>query len=97
MLYTSQVLEVVKNAENYIFSHVSSSSMSIFSRNVGHQEKIASKSKTTTIPLNNFNGIHPVATFQFSSKIGRPESLLNARGSLSCSFRFAHYLDLNTF
>ena len=44
MLYTSQVLEVVKDAENYIFSLVSSNLMSIFSPNVGHQEKIISKS-----------------------------------------------------
>ena len=37
MLYTSQVLEVVKNAENEIFLLVSSNLMSNFSLNVGHQ------------------------------------------------------------
>ena len=55
--------------------------MSIFSPNVGHQEKIVSKSYTTAIPLNSFNDFHPVATFWFSSKSGRPKTLLNARGS----------------
>ena len=44
MLYTSQVLEVVKNAENDIFLPVSSNLMSIFRLNEGHQEKIISKS-----------------------------------------------------
>ena len=44
VLYTSQALEVVKNAENDIFSLVSSNSISIFSPNVDHQEKIISKS-----------------------------------------------------
>ena len=44
VLYTSQVLEVVKTAENDIFSLVSSNVMSIFSPNIGHQEKIISKS-----------------------------------------------------
>ena len=44
MLYTSQVLEVVKNAENDIFSLISSSLMSFFNSNIGHQEKIISKS-----------------------------------------------------
>ena len=44
VLYTSQVLEVVKNAENDIFSLVSSNLMSNFSLNIGHQEKIISKS-----------------------------------------------------
>ena len=57
------MLEVVNNAENDIFSLVSSSLMSIFSPNVGHQEKIVSKSYTTAIPLNSFNDFHPVATF----------------------------------
>ena len=39
VFYTSQVLEIVKIAENDIFSLVSSSLMSIFNPNVGHQEK----------------------------------------------------------
>ena len=39
-----QVFEVVKNAENDIFSLVSSNLMSIFSLNVGHQETLLSKS-----------------------------------------------------
>ena len=39
VLYISQVLEVVKTAENDIFSLISSSLMSIFSPNEGHQEK----------------------------------------------------------
>ena len=42
--YTSRVLEGVKNAENDIFSLVSSYLMSIFGPNIGHQEKIISKS-----------------------------------------------------
>ena len=83
MLYISQVLEVVRNAENYIFSLVSSNLLSIFSSNVGHPEKIISKTETTIIQLNIFSESHPVATFWFSSKIGRPKSLLNARGSLA--------------
>ena len=44
VLYTSQVLEVVTNAENDIFSLVSLCLMSIFSLNIGHQEKLISKS-----------------------------------------------------
>ena len=40
MLYTSQVLEVVKNAKKIdIFSLVSSNLMPIYRPNVGHQEK----------------------------------------------------------
>ena len=38
------ILEVVKNAETDIFSPFSSCLVSIFSSNVGHQEKIISKS-----------------------------------------------------
>ena len=54
-----------------------------FSTNVGHQEKKISnpKSLTTIIHLNIFNENHPVATFWFPIKIGKPQSLLNARGS----------------
>ena len=44
VLYTSQVLEVIKNTKNDIFSLVSSNLMSIFSPNVGHQEHLVSKS-----------------------------------------------------
>ena len=44
MLYTGQVLDVVKNPENDIFSLVSSYLMFIFSPNVGHKEIIISKS-----------------------------------------------------
>ena len=40
VLYNSQVLEVVKNAENDIISLVSSNLTSIFRPNIGHQEKI---------------------------------------------------------
>ena len=40
VLYTSQVLEGVKND---IFWLISSNLMSIFSPNIGHQEKIISK------------------------------------------------------
>ena len=40
MFYSTQVLEVVKNSENDIFSFVSSSLMSIFSPDIGDQEKI---------------------------------------------------------
>ena len=40
MLFSNQVLEVVKNADNDIFSSVSLSSMSIFSPNVDHQNSI---------------------------------------------------------
>ena len=86
VLYTSQLLEFVKNAENDIFSLVSSNLISIFNSDVGHQEKIMSKSWTTIIQLNIFNESHPVATFWFSSKIGRPKSLLNAQGSLKYIF-----------
>ena len=42
VLDTSQVLEVVKNAEKDIVLLISSNLMSIFSPNVGHQEKIIS-------------------------------------------------------
>ena len=38
------MLEIVKNVENDIFSPFSSNLMSIFSPNVGHQDKIISKS-----------------------------------------------------
>ena len=41
VLYTSQVLEVIKNAENDIFSLISLSLMFIFSQNIGHQDKIS--------------------------------------------------------
>ena len=83
MFYTSQVLELVKNAANDIFSLVSSNLMSIFSQNIGHQEQNISKSKTTIVQLNIFNESHPVATF--SSKTGGSKSLLNARGFLHSS------------
>ena len=66
------------------FSLVSSNLMSIFSPNIGHQEKIISKSETKIIQLNIFNESHLVATFWFSSKIRRPKSFLNARGSFYC-------------
>ena len=39
VLYKSQVFEFVKNAENDIFSLVSLNLTSIFSPNIGHQEK----------------------------------------------------------
>ena len=52
-----------KNAENDIFLLVSSNLMSIFSPNLGHQEKVISISETTIIQLNIFNENHPVATF----------------------------------
>ena len=44
VLYTSQVVEVVKNAEKDIFLLVSSCLISIFGPKVGHQEKSLSKS-----------------------------------------------------
>ena len=44
VLCTSQVFEVIKNAENDIFSLVSSNLMSIFTPNKGHKEKIIPKS-----------------------------------------------------
>ena len=93
VLYTSQVLKVVKNAENDIFLLVSSNLMSIFSPNIGHQQTFISKSYTTIIQLNIFNESHPVDTFWFACKIGRPKSLLMHRAffgskispdSLSC-------------
>ena len=44
VFYTSQVLEGVENAENDIYSLISSSLMSICNPNVGHHEKIISNS-----------------------------------------------------
>ena len=63
VLYISQVLEVVTNAENNIFSLISSFLMSILISNIGHQEKIIYKSQTTIIQLNIVNENHPVGTF----------------------------------
>ena len=79
------MVEVVKNAENDIFSLVSPCLMSVFSPNVGHQYKIMSKSLTSIIQLNSFNKNHPVAAFWISIKTGRPKSWLDVRGSLLLS------------
>ena len=57
------MLEVVTNAENNIFSLISSFLMSILISNIGHQEKIIYKSQTTIIQLNIVNENHPVGTF----------------------------------
>ena len=52
--FTSQELQVIKNADNSVFAAVSQTSMSIVRTERDHSEKIVPKPKTTTIPINDY-------------------------------------------
>ena len=63
MLYTSQVLEVVKNTESDLYLLVSSNLMSTLSPNVGHLENNNIQIINYHYSAKHFNENHRVATF----------------------------------